>query len=89
MGWAYRTLIRPALFAQDSEQIHQRTLRALGRVSRQEVLCDLLESLFGSPALPVELFGLKFPNPVGLGGDDNAHDRNQQEGNDESSRAHG
>jgi len=66
MGWAYRTFIRPALFAQDSEQIHQRTLRGLGRVSRQEVLCDLLESLFGSPALPVELFGLKFPNPVGL-----------------------
>src|ERR1051325_10817831 len=66
MGWPYRTFIRPALFAQDSEEIHRRTLRALGRVSRQEVLCDFLEFLFGSPRLPVKLFGLDFPNPVGL-----------------------
>ena len=66
MSRFYRTLLRPALFAQDSEQIHQRTLRALGFASRQETLCDLLEFFFGAPALPVEQFGLNFPNPIGL-----------------------
>src|SRR5213083_1302409 len=66
MSWFYRTFIRPALFAQDSEIIHERTMRMLGRASRSEVLCELLEFLFAAPPLPVELFGLKFPNPVGL-----------------------
>ena len=66
MGWLYRTFIRPALFAQDSEEIHHRTLRLLGLASRKEVLCELLESSIGAPRVPVELFGLQFPNPVGL-----------------------
>lgn len=66
MSWFYRTFLRPALFAQDSEAIHQRTLRALAWASRRESVCDLLESFCGAPSLPVELFGLTFPNPVGL-----------------------
>jgi dihydroorotate dehydrogenase len=66
MSWFYRTFIRPALFAQDSEFIHERTMRMLGRASRSEVLCELLEFFLAAPPLPVELFGLKFPNPVGL-----------------------
>src|SRR5262245_35529470 len=28
--------------------------------------CDACESFFGAQALPIELFGLHFPNPVGL-----------------------
>jgi len=66
MSWLYRTFVRPALFAQDSEEIHQRTLRTLARASRSELVCDLLAAVFGAPPLPVEHFGLKFPNPVGL-----------------------
>ena len=66
VSWLYRNFLRPALFARDSEEIHQRTLRALARASRSEVICDLLESIFGSPLLPVEVLGLRFPNPVGL-----------------------
>lgn len=66
MSWFYRTLIRPALFAQDSEEIHNRTLDALGRVGRNEVLCDALAAFYSAPVLRVEAFGLKFPNPVGL-----------------------
>jgi dihydroorotate dehydrogenase len=62
----YDGLIRPVLFAQDSEKIHDRTLRALGCVSRSALLHRLVQSLYGAPELPVELFGLKFPNPVGL-----------------------
>jgi dihydroorotate dehydrogenase len=64
-GW-YRRLVRPALFTQDPEQIHERTLAALGWVSRHGVICDAVETFFGAPPLPVEILGLRFPNPVGL-----------------------
>jgi dihydroorotate dehydrogenase len=66
MSWFYRTLVRPALFAQDSEEIHNRTLATLGWMSRNESLCDALAAFYSAPALPVEVFGLNFPNPVGL-----------------------
>ncbi len=66
MSWFYRTFLRPALFAQDSEDIHNRTLGALGWASRHESLCDALASFHTAPELPVEAFGLRFPNPIGL-----------------------
>jgi len=64
--WFYRNCIRPALFWHDSEAIHDFTLNSLGRISRSSVVCEALEALFGAPELPVEFFGLRFPNPVGL-----------------------
>ncbi|MEQ2007975.1 MAG: dihydroorotate dehydrogenase (quinone), partial [Limisphaerales bacterium] len=66
MSWFYRSLIRPALFTQDSEAIHNRTLAALGWAARQPWACRALDCAYGAPELPVELFGLRFPNPVGL-----------------------
>lgn len=66
MSWLYRRLVRPALFRQDSEAIHNRTIAALARVSRSEALCSALSALYAAPSLPVDLFGLQFPNPVGL-----------------------
>lgn len=66
MSWFYRTIVRPALFAHESEQIHDRTLAALGMASRHAVLCDALDSFYGAAALPVDAFGLRFRNPVGL-----------------------
>src|SRR3954447_14378561 len=66
MSWFYRRCLRPALFTQDSESIHNRTIAALAGVSRSPALCSILSSLYTAPELPVELFGLKFPNPVGL-----------------------
>ena len=66
MSWFYRAVVRPVLFARDSEEIHNFTLRALERVSRREVLCEALEAACGAPSLPIEVFGLRFPNPVGL-----------------------
>ena len=65
-GWFYRRVARPILFRQEAERIHDRTMRALGFVSRHEILCRGLAALYGAPELPVELFGLRFPNPVGL-----------------------
>ena len=66
MSWLYRRLLRPALFAEDAETIHGRTLHGLNWVSRHPLACEALGSFLAAPALPIELFGLRFPNPIGL-----------------------
>ncbi|MEO8428020.1 MAG: quinone-dependent dihydroorotate dehydrogenase [Verrucomicrobiota bacterium] len=66
MNWLYRRLIRPVLFTQDSEAIHNQTLAALEWISQREFCREVLSSFFSAPNLPVHLFGLSFPNPVGL-----------------------
>src|SRR5215831_20532712 len=66
MSWFYRHVIRPALFAQNPEQIHDQTMNVLGWVGRRELVCAAIESFLAAPALPCDLFGLRFPNPVGL-----------------------
>jgi dihydroorotate dehydrogenase len=66
MSWLYRGCVRPWLFSFDSEEIHDRTLGFLGGVSRQPVLCEAMASILGAGELPVDLLGLRFPNPVGL-----------------------
>ena len=66
MSWLYRNAARPLLFAQDSEQVHGTTLGALGAVARSGMLSSVMRTVCGSPALPVEVCGLKFPNPIGL-----------------------
>lgn len=66
MSWLYRRLVRPVLFTNDAEDIHGRTLQGLAWVSRNEFLGEAVESFLGTPQLPVNLFGLEFPNPVGL-----------------------
>ena len=66
MSWAYRTFLRPWLFSQDSESIHNRTIGLLARAGKSKAACNLLASLYTPTTLPIQLFGLKFPNPVGL-----------------------
>ncbi len=66
MSWFYRSLIRPVLFTQNSEKIHDRTLHALACASRHRLLTGLTAALYAAPELPVDLLGLTFPNPVGL-----------------------
>src|SRR5438309_2169763 len=66
MSWGYRNLVRPILFAQDAEEVHNRTMRGLAWAGRRGMVCEAVASFFGAPPLPVEVFGLKFPNPVGL-----------------------
>jgi len=62
----YRHCVRPLLFKQDSEVAHERMLRALGCVSGSRVLLEAVGAFYGASSLPVECFGLRFPNPVGL-----------------------
>jgi len=66
MSWLYRNLLRPAFFRHDPEAVHNFTLRSLARVSRHPALCEAVEAVCGAVPLPVTVFGLRFPNPVGL-----------------------
>ena len=66
MSWFYRHLLRPVLFSQSAERIHNRTLKGLALASRNGLLCEALASFFAAPELPVALMGLRFPNPIGL-----------------------
>lgn len=66
MSWFYSNCIRPFLFAQDSERAHDFTLKFLSRIGRNSAACAAVGAFFSTPELPVEVFGLKFPNPIGL-----------------------
>jgi dihydroorotate dehydrogenase len=69
MGLIYEKVARRALFKMDSESAHEVGVRALALLGRLTPLCRLLEAcnqLPGSRYKPVEAFGLKFPNAVGL-----------------------
>ncbi len=66
MSWFYRFAVRPLLFSRDSEEIHRATLFGLSSVSRVPLLCDAVQTFCGSEELPVQVLGLRFPNPVGL-----------------------
>ncbi len=66
MSWFYRYAVRPLLFSRDSEEVHRATLAGLGSVSRVPLLCDAVRTFCGSEELPLEVFGMRFPNPVGL-----------------------
>jgi len=66
MGWPYRKLVRPLLFQQDAEHAHNFALKQLARASRSKFACGVIGKFFSAPELPVEVFGLKFSNPIGL-----------------------
>ncbi len=61
----YEGLVRPLLFSLAPETAHHLALSFLERASGSAMLLRQLER-FKPPAQPVELFGLKFPNSVGL-----------------------
>src|SRR5881394_141108 len=61
----YELFVRPLLFSLDAETAHHVTMRLLGRASHLNIaLCAL--RLFQPTSKPTTLFGLNFPNPIGL-----------------------
>ncbi len=69
MGWLYQHALKPLLFRLDPEHAHELGVDAMALLGRVPPLCALLERVQRlSPGLhrPVECFGLKFPNAVGL-----------------------
>ena len=61
----YERLVRSFLFSLDAETAHQFTIRLLGSASHFDVALSALRS-FQPPAKPKTVFGLNFPNPIGL-----------------------
>lgn len=63
----YKTIIRPLFFSFDPEKIHHFTFSLL-RFTNKIGLGGILRSMgkIENPKLERELFGIKFPNPVGL-----------------------
>jgi dihydroorotate dehydrogenase len=66
VSFFYRKIVRPILFAQDAERAHDFTLKILSHAGQSKIASAAIENFFSAPELPVELFGLKFPNPIGL-----------------------
>jgi dihydroorotate dehydrogenase len=62
------SLIRPLLFTLDAERSHDLTLGLLQTAYRVPGVAPLLRRRYAdrTPSLPVEVMGLRFPNPLGL-----------------------
>ena len=64
----YKSLVKPALFTLDAERAHHVVFNNLRRAARLPGTKTLLRKLYDyqHPNLEREVFGLQFPNPVGL-----------------------
>lgn len=66
----YKTLIRPVLFKFNPEVAHNLTLNGLKVLRRIPFARNIVRLIYKRehPNLEREVFGIKFPNPVGLAG---------------------
>jgi dihydroorotate dehydrogenase len=62
---AYERFVRPLLFSLDPEAAHHLTIASLRCASHFDFALRALE-IFRPPAKPKTVFGLEFPNPIGL-----------------------
>src|SRR5512133_4122588 len=61
----YELFVRPLLFSLDAETTHHLTIELLQRASHFDPALRVLRR-FTPPSKPKTLFGLNFPNPIGL-----------------------
>jgi len=62
---AYERFVRPLLFLLDPETAHHLALAVLGKASNADLTLRILKTFQTKPQ-PKSLFGLTFPNPIGL-----------------------
>ena len=64
----YTTIIKPFLFSQDPEKVHHKVFNMVKTLSKIPGFSAINRSVFklNNKQLEREVFGLKFPNPVGL-----------------------
>ena len=64
----YRSIIRPILLKFDPEAVHHFTFKCFKLFQKSALIRSVVSAQFkvNDPRLERELFGLKFPNPVGL-----------------------
>jgi dihydroorotate dehydrogenase len=67
MGWIYKKVVRPILFTTDAEDAHKNAVMSMSVLSHASIVCRMLELYSRTCGTqPVEVFGLKFPNAVGM-----------------------
>jgi len=69
MGLIYEKLLRPAFFSLGPERAHELAMLGMTTLGHLSPVCRVMERLNQLPAArmrPIEAFGLKFPNAVGL-----------------------
>ena len=64
----YKSIIRPILFSFDPEKVHYFTFSMIRAASKIPFFPSIFRGMYNvkDPRLERELFGLTFPNPVGL-----------------------
>jgi dihydroorotate dehydrogenase len=64
----YKALVRPWLFQTDPEAAHEQALNLAASLGRRRILRDTVETMFAfeDRRLRQTIFGIEFPNPVGL-----------------------
>jgi dihydroorotate dehydrogenase len=64
----YRLIVRPLLFLIDPERIHHFLVFCIKYFLRIPVLLNIVQKILRvkDPRLSLEVFGLKFPNPIGM-----------------------
>ena len=61
----YERFLKPILFSMDPELVHEMAIATLEKLSRLPWLLDVMPRP-GDQRLGKEVFGLRFPNPIGL-----------------------
>ncbi len=68
MGFIYKAYVRPVLFQFEPETVHKYAKKAALEISKSEYLLDRMSHhcCMDDERLHTDVFGLDFPNPVGL-----------------------
>jgi len=64
----YKKLLKPILFCIDPERVHKITFFFINLIFKIPLLSALISKIYSlnNPILETEVFGIKFPNPIGL-----------------------
>lgn len=64
----YEKVLRPWFFRKDAEEAHERVIELLSAAQAVPLGTTIMKSAWGGvlPGLETEVFGIKFPNPIGL-----------------------
>ena len=64
----YKKLLKPILFCIDPERVHKITFFFINLIFKIPLVSTLISKIYSlkNPILETEVFGIKFPNPIGL-----------------------
>lgn len=66
MGLIYQKILKPILFKQEPEHAHEMGVLALKIIGDLGPITRIMEAYNKTPMQPIEAFGVKFPNHIGI-----------------------